>query len=76
MPPRGIPSPAEFLEISNRLNDLPSWIGTGPRFTMIVPFPGFVGGRGKTKPDGGLTTLGAFHGDQGPPGCHAQPVGK
>ena len=31
------PSPAEFLPISIRLNDLPNCIGIGPRFTAIIP---------------------------------------
>lgn len=57
IPPRGIPSPAEFLEISCRLDDLPSWIGIGPRFTTVIPWPELDGGCGKTKFDGGWTIL-------------------
>ena len=73
-PPRGMPSPAELLRITNLLPKKPPFVvEAGPRLTATVLVP-LIGARGTTKPAGGFIITGReYQGVQAPPGCHAHP---
>jgi len=73
MPPRGTPSPAELLRITNLFADLPWSSGTGARFTTIV-LRVATGACGTTKFSGAFRTRGTvLNPAHVEPGCQAQP---